>query len=110
MGGHREKTMKTTRSDDLEKLDASRSKAKQIETRMRREATLVAVYEMSKDAYLEGLRKKLIEALKKGDLAEVDNIKNKVQAYASSPTYKANIAKKIARQVNEQEAERFYRR
>jgi hypothetical protein len=100
--------MKTkTREPDLELLDEARRKAKTELGKTHREALLVAIYEASKDDWLEKMRIQLIDALKYGDLRKMDEIRRKIQDYASTPSFRRRIAQKIAK-ISEREAEVYF--
>ncbi len=96
--------MKSTREDTLNVIEQRRDELEDDHEK----ALLVAVYEQSKDAYLEMLTKQLIEALKRNDLAKMSQIEKKVKHYANSSAYRKRLSKKIAEQVSQKEAELFY--
>jgi len=62
---------KTTRDTDLEKIAGESRRYCRSKTR---EKILNRIYRQSKDQRLEDIRKKLIEAHKKRDLAEVERL------------------------------------
>lgn len=99
-----------TRKYDLEVLDQARKEAKTERGKIHREALLVAVYESLKDSYLEKMRIALIDALKFGNFEKMKEIRKKIEAYVKTPSFKRNIAQKIARQTSETEAKLFYKR
>jgi hypothetical protein len=92
-----------TREPDLDLLDEARRGAQTEWGKTHREALLAAVYEASKDAWLEKMRMQLIDALKYGELKRMDEIRQKIQAYASTPSFRKRIAQKIAK-ISEREA------
>jgi hypothetical protein len=96
-----------TRKTDLELLDEARHKAQTEWGKTHREALLVAIYEASKDDWLEKMRMQLIDALKSGDLRRMNDIRQKIQDYASTPSFRRKIAQKIAK-ISETEAEIYF--
>ena len=96
-----------TRKTDLELLDEARRKAQTEWGKTHREALLVAIYEASKDWWLEKMRMQLIDALKLGDFRKMDEIRRKIQDYTSTPSFRRRIAQKIAK-ISEKEAETYF--
>lgn len=107
-----------TRTHDLDRLDESRFTAQTEEGEIRRKATLENVYEQSKDPYLERMRRELTKWVRKGlscvpyndaiptlqqkmCMAEaeyhIQEIEKLIKKYASSDTFKKNIAQKVSK-------------
>lgn len=113
---------KSTRSLDLDYLDSKRRDRQQEGSKETVEANLAAVYEQMKDPYLESMRMKLIDCLKKlEDLAgngtplekmlayqEYTGIQKKIMKYTSRPEWRARIALKIQQATNTEQAEKFF--
>lgn len=100
--------MKNTRKFDLDELEQHRSEAKTKDDKRHRLALLEAVYEMSKDGFLEKMRIQLIDALKYGDLRKMAEIRRKISDYCQSLSFRKNIAKKINKVAGENEAEKWF--
>lgn len=97
-----------TRYHDIEAIAAARDRAKNKQLRMRRTATLAAIYEMAKDPTLEMMRRKLIDAVKRNDHMQIIRIKQRIEAYTSTESFRSHLAHAVARQTNYTEARRFY--
>lgn len=96
---------KSTRKEDLNLLEEGRDRALTPEGRVHRAALLEAVYEMSKDDVLEGLRIELIDALKQADFNRVNEIRKKVQSYVKTKTFRDKIARKVNKAAGKKEAD-----
>lgn len=110
-----------TRTDDIEKLDQSRQEVMSEEAARHREALLVNVYEQSKDVILERKRQQLTELLRRMFTEQdpikqakyrqrMDKIRQEVEDYVQSPSYKRNMAKKIEQAAGYDEALKYWER
>lgn len=113
--------MKSTRSDDLDKIDQLTRNAKTEKQEQHSRALLSSLYEQMKDPYLERMRVKLIDSLRRlnqpGDITspakqeawrDYLKIQASIKSYASSSTFQAQIAKRIAKEVNTEQAGIFF--
>lgn len=109
--------MKKTRELDLEKLQDAKFTRSDKETKDHIEAIQAAVFEQSKDPFLETMRKNLTATLQEiEEQGESDELWNKyvtqiatIEKYTSSPAFIMKITESIARQVNQTEAERYFK-
>lgn len=95
---------KTTRDEDIAELEEARDKAKSKDGEVHRAAILEAVWEQMKDPILESLRTQLIRALRNNDFVKIEQIRKRVEAYASNPAFKKAQFKAMAR-ISQKEAE-----
>ncbi len=99
-----------TRYHDVQTLAAARERAKSPWRKTRLNATLAAVYEMSKDPTLEAMRRQLIDAIKWNNHKKMFEIKQKIEAYVSTESFRKRVASAVVRATNIREANRFYYR
>lgn len=95
---------KTTRDHDLADLEQHRDNAPDREAYRQRTALLELVYQQAKDPTLEKMRLRLQDALKHGDMKAVNEIRKKVQAYASQKSFVEKMYGKM-RQASQKRAE-----
>lgn len=93
-----------TRKNDLGVLEDARDNMKSLEGKLHMQALLESVYEQSKDPFLERMRVKLTDAMKRGDMRLLEEVRKKIRDYAKSPTYVKNIAGKIRKASGQTES------
>jgi len=98
--------MKNTRTYDLAELEQARDEAPTLDVRKNLTALLESVYEQSKDAQLEKYKKQLMNAIRAGNMKEINRIRDGVIAYTSSTNFTRNLYGKMNR-ISNKTAERY---
>lgn len=101
--------MKTTRDEDLQMIEEASRRTQTEEGRIHRQALMEAIYEQTKDAHLERLRRDLTEAIARQDWTAYVDCHNRVSAYASTPAFRKRMARAMAR-ISTHEAELYLER
>lgn len=106
--------MKTTRDLDLDKLDASRFDRKEEGSKEHVEAMLALVHAQSKDATLEGLRRKLLGILGQLEGGETDELWvqyiatiEAIDKYCNSAEFLQRMNNAVYKNAGAKQAERY---
>lgn len=110
--------MKTTREEDLSKLDDSRFNRKEQGSKEHVESIMAVVHAQSKDPMLELMRAELVSILQQlEEQGESDELWNKymsqvtkIEKYCNSPSFIIRMTEAIAKQVNKTEANLYFRK